>query len=163
MEFGKRSTFHTSNIRRAWTFLYTNLSAPPEGRFDNGNETIKRKAERQVFQARKRYKPRPAPLFSPFFSGKTEKNGPAEQCCLIAAQKPAAGGTPRFLRTRKLPLEAPRHSFFLFSLNRRKKPDSSAAASSSSTPETISGFWLQGSMNRSTAEPQQPLTVSFAP
>ena len=53
--------------------------------------------------------------------------------------------------------------FFLFSLSRRKKPDSSADASSSSTPETISGFWLHGSINRSTAEPQQPLTVSFAP
>ena len=28
---------------------------PPEGRFDDGNETTKRKTERQAFQARKRY------------------------------------------------------------------------------------------------------------
>ena len=55
----------------------------------------------------------PAPLFSPFFSGKTEKNGPPETHCAIPAQlKHAAGGVPRCSGTEKNgPAEqSPRHS-----------------------------------------------------
>ena len=55
--------FHTSNIQRARTKrlarrivrLGNPILRPPEGRFDDGNETTKRKTERQAFQARKRY------------------------------------------------------------------------------------------------------------
>ena len=55
--------FHTSNIQRARTKrlarrivrLGNPIGRPPEGRFDDGNETTKRKTERQTFQARKRY------------------------------------------------------------------------------------------------------------
>ena len=55
--------FHTSNIQRARTKrlalcivrLGNPILRPPEGRFDDGNETTKRKTERHSFQARKRY------------------------------------------------------------------------------------------------------------
>ena len=57
------SDFHTSNIQRAQKKRFARpivrlgnpILRPPEGRFDDGNETIKRKTERQAFQARKRY------------------------------------------------------------------------------------------------------------
>ena len=42
---------------------------------------------RYAFSARQRYFVSPAPLFSPFFSGKTEKNGPPEAQRAIPAQK----------------------------------------------------------------------------
>ena len=55
--------FHTSNIQRAQikrlapciVRLGNPIGRPPEGLFDDGNETTKRKTERQAFQARKRY------------------------------------------------------------------------------------------------------------
>ena len=55
--------FHTSNIQRAQKKRFARpivrlgnpILRPPEGRFDDGNETTKRKTERQAFQARKRY------------------------------------------------------------------------------------------------------------
>ena len=55
--------FHTSNIQRAQKKRFARpivrLGNPilrsPEGRFDDGDETTKRKTERQAFQARKRY------------------------------------------------------------------------------------------------------------
>ena len=59
-------------------FRQQKFCRPPEGRFDDGNETTRRKMKRQVFQARQRDSASPAPLFSPFFSGKTEKNWPSE-------------------------------------------------------------------------------------
>ena len=55
------------------------------------------------------------------------------------------------------------YSALRFSRNLLKNARSMAEHSSSSTPGTSSGFWLHGSMNRSTAEPQQPLVGSFAP
>ena len=70
-------------------------------------------AEAKCFFRRVSAIPRPAPLFSPFFSGKTEKNGPSETHCAIPAQlKHAAGGVPRCSGTEKNgPAEqSPRHS-----------------------------------------------------
>ena len=43
-----------------------------------------------LFQARQRDSAFPAPLFSPFFSGKTEKNGPPEASRAILTQKTSA-------------------------------------------------------------------------
>ena len=50
---------------------------------------------KMLFQARQRDSASPALLFSPFFSGKTEKNGPPEAQRAIPAQKrygPRSGG-----------------------------------------------------------------------
>ena len=79
MEFGRCSTFHTSNIRCAGTFLYAYLSAPPEGRSLRDALSADGAQKQNAFSARQRYKIVPALLFSSFFSGKTEKNGPAER------------------------------------------------------------------------------------
>jgi len=43
--------------------------------------------KQNAFQARQRDSASPAPFFSPFFSGKTEKNGPPEAHRAIPAQK----------------------------------------------------------------------------
>ena len=70
-------------------------------------------AEEKYFFRRDSAIPPPAPLFSPFFSGKTEKNGPPEAQRAIPAQlKHAAGGVPRCSGTEKNgPAEqSPRHS-----------------------------------------------------
>ena len=78
--------FHTSNIQRAQTKRLAlcivrsgnPILRPPEGRSDDGwcndkthNGTICFSGASALFRS-------PAPLFSPFFSGKTEKNGPPE-------------------------------------------------------------------------------------
>ena len=81
-------------------------------------------AEEKYFFRRDSAIPRPAPLFSPFFSGKTEKNGPPETHCAIPAQlKHAAGGVPRCSGTEKNgPAEqSPRYSG-AFEMHRRRRP-----------------------------------------
>ena len=70
--------FHTSNICRSTTFPAQKLSAPPEGRFDYGLCNDKTQKWNESFFRRETLFRIPAPLFSPFFSGKTEKNGPPE-------------------------------------------------------------------------------------
>ena len=99
----KISDFHMSNICRAETFPYTKLNAPPAGRFvyARSNDTTQ-KRNNMVFQARQRDSASPAPFFSPFFSGKTEKNGPSETHRAIPAQKrygPRSGGIGAANRT----------------------------------------------------------------
>ena len=88
------SEFHTSNIQRARTKRHTlrivrsgnPIGRPPEGRSlrdaPSVNGTQNQNAFRRVSAIL-----RPAPLFSPFFSGKTEKNGPPEAFCTVDAEK----------------------------------------------------------------------------
>ena len=51
----KYSTGAKKRFARPIVRLGNPILRPPEGRFDDGNETTKRKTERQAFQARKRY------------------------------------------------------------------------------------------------------------
>ena len=94
--------FHTSNIQRAQTKrlaryivrLGNPIRRPPEGRFDDGNETTKHKTERQAFQARKRYFVLRRLFFAYFF--------------LTSQKKYAAGGIPHRLVQKNEPPEASR-------------------------------------------------------
>ena len=60
LQEGRPIDFHTSNIQRVRTErsarccvrLGNPIGRPPEGRFDDGNETTKRTTERPAFQAR---------------------------------------------------------------------------------------------------------------
>ena len=95
LQEGRPFDFHTSNIQRARikrlarciVRLGNPIRRPPEGRFDDGNETTKRAQWNDKLFRRDSAISRPAPLFSPFFSGKTEKNGPPEASRAIPAQK----------------------------------------------------------------------------
>ena len=94
----------------------------------------------------------------------------AENACNFVIAYRAGGTCPTptlrrntILRKKQALLRLLFHSFLRFSRNLLKNALSIAEHSSSSTPGTTSGFWLHGSMNRSTAEPQQPLVGSFAP
>ena len=68
------------------------IRRPPEGRSDYGlcNENTQN-GTTSFFCATARFRS-PAPLFSPFFSGKTEKNGPSETHRTFGASEWAAGG-----------------------------------------------------------------------
>ena len=78
--------FHTSNIQRARTErlalcivrLGNPIRRPPEGRSDYGRCNNKTHSVSIYFSGATALFAFPAPLFSPFFSGKTEKNGPPE-------------------------------------------------------------------------------------
>ena len=68
---------------------------PPEGRFDDGNETTKRTTERFVFQARQRYFASPASLFCILFSDKPEKSMSAKRCRTNRCRKNGPSETSR--------------------------------------------------------------------
>ena len=55
LPYVKYSTGAKKRFARSIVRLGNPILRPPEGRFDDGNETTKRKTERQTFQARKRY------------------------------------------------------------------------------------------------------------
>ena len=57
----------------------TRFYGRPKGVLTTETERQNAQNNELIYQARQRYFASPAPLFSPFFSGKTEKNGPAEQ------------------------------------------------------------------------------------
>ena len=87
LQEGRPFDFHTSNIQRAQTKrlapcivrLGNPIRRPPEGRLDYGLCNENTYNATTCLSGAKRDSASPAPLFSPFFSGKTEKNGPAEQ------------------------------------------------------------------------------------
>ena len=82
--------FHTSNIQRARmkrlarpiVHLGNPILKPPEGRLDYGRCNDKTHNGTICFSGATARFRSPAPLFSPFFSGKTEKNGPPEAASL---------------------------------------------------------------------------------
>ena len=92
----------------------------------------------------------PAPLFSPFFSGKTEKNGPPEAICAILAQKKArcARSGPKRKNQRRIPQHSRTSVSLLLSVKRRLSVFSAAsgirersrlqASPSLLTPEPVS-------------------------
>ena len=105
--------FTGKNICLSRFFRRQKFCGPPEGRSDYGRRNDETQDGANRFIRRDSAIPRPAPLFSPFFSDKTEKNGPSETHCAIPAQlKHAAGGAPRCSGTEKNgPAEqSPRHS-----------------------------------------------------
>ena len=79
--------FHTSNIQRARTErlaqrivrLGNPIRRPPEGRSLRDAPSVNGIQKQNAFSGATAPFASPAPLFSPFFSGKTEKNGPAER------------------------------------------------------------------------------------
>ena len=78
--------FHTSNIQRAQTKRLVRrvvrsgnpILRPPEGRSLPGALSVNGTQKQSAFSGATAPFASPAPLFSPFFSGKTEKNGPPE-------------------------------------------------------------------------------------
>jgi hypothetical protein len=87
--------FHTSNIQRARTKrlalcivrLGNPIRRPPEGRSLRDAPSVNGIQKQNVFSGASALFRTPAPLFSPFFSGKTEKNGPPEAFCTVGAEK----------------------------------------------------------------------------
>ena len=87
--------FHTSNIQRARTKRLVlcivrsgnPIKRPPEGRSLRDAPSVNGIQKQNVFSGASALFRTPAPLFSPFFSGKTEKNGPPEAQRAIPAQK----------------------------------------------------------------------------
>ena len=63
------------------------IRRPPEGRLDYGNETTKRRTERFVFQARKRYFVPQRLFFAYFFLTSQKKVCPRSDAAPIAAEK----------------------------------------------------------------------------
>ena len=99
--------FHTSNIQRAQAKrlarrivrLGNPILRPPEGRFDDGNETTKRKTERQAFQARKRYFASSV-SFCILFSDKPEKSMSAKRYSTNWVQKGGCNAIPASISRR---------------------------------------------------------------
>ena len=104
LQKGRPIDFHTSNIQRAQTKrlvlpivrLGDPIGRPPEGRSDDGRRNDKTHNGTNCFIRRVSAISRPAPLFSPFFSGKTEKNGPAEQSPHRLVQKNGPSAHPKW-------------------------------------------------------------------
>jgi hypothetical protein len=99
--------FHTSNIQRARikrlarpiVRLGNPIGRPPEGRFDDGNETTKHKTERQAFQARKRYFASSV-SFCILFSDKPEKSMSAKRYRTNWVQKGGCNAIPASISRR---------------------------------------------------------------
>ena len=99
--------FHTSNIQRAQKKRFARpivrlgnpILRPPEGRFDDGNETTKRKTERQAFQARKRYFASSV-SFCILFSDKPEKSMSAKRYSTNWVQKGGCNAIPASISRR---------------------------------------------------------------
>ena len=95
LQEGRPFDFHTSNIQRAQTKrlaryivrLGNPIRRPPEGRSLPGALSVNGTQKQSAFSGATAPFASPAPLFSPFFSGKTEKNGPPEAFRAIPAQK----------------------------------------------------------------------------
>ena len=71
------------------------IKRPPEGRSLRDAPSVNGTQKQNAFSGASALFRTPAPLFSPFFSGKTEKNGPPEAQRAIPAQKrygPRSGG-----------------------------------------------------------------------
>ena len=87
--------FHTSNIQRAQTKrrarcivrLGNPIGRPPKGRSLPGALSVNGMQKQNAFSGATAPFASPAPLFSPFFSGKTEKNGPPEATCAFGASE----------------------------------------------------------------------------
>ena len=87
--------FYTSNIQRAQTKRFVRrivrlgnpISRPPEGRSLRDAPSVNGIQKQNVFSGASALFRTPAPLFSPFFSGKTEKNGPSETTCAFGASE----------------------------------------------------------------------------
>ena len=94
------SKFHTSNIQRAQmrrparriVRLGNLIGQPPEGRSLRDAPSVNGIQKQNAFSGATALFRTPAPLFSPFFSGKTEKNGPSETHRAFGASEWAAGG-----------------------------------------------------------------------
>jgi len=63
------------------------IKRPPEGRSLRDAPSVNGIQKQNVFSGASALFRTPAPLFSPFFSGKTEKNGPPEAFCTVDAEK----------------------------------------------------------------------------
>ena len=114
--------FHTSNIQRARTErlalcivrLGNPIRRPPEGRSLWDAPSVNGTQKQNAFSGATALFAFPAPLFSPFFSGKTEKNGPSETTC-------AFGASEMGLRRRKeWASGAKKHAFGVQIKNRRR-------------------------------------------
>ena len=87
--------FHTSNIQRARmkrlalciVRLGNPIGRPPKGRFSRDARSVNGTQNQNAFSGATALFAFPAPLFSPFFSGKTEKNGPSEATCAFGASE----------------------------------------------------------------------------
>ena len=110
--------FHTSNIQRAQAKrlarpivrLGNPISRPPEGRFSRDARSVNGTQKQNAFSGATALFAFPAPLFFPFFSGKTEKNGPSETTCAFGAyemhhhrgtKNPAGGGWVSFIQNQR--------------------------------------------------------------
>ena len=98
ISYVKYSTGANETIRTAYRALGKPDSTAARRAFLAGRTIGEWHAESKCLFRRVSAISRPAPLFSPFFSGKTEKNGPPEASSAIPAHsKCTAGGIPHQL------------------------------------------------------------------
>ena len=73
----------------------TRFDSRPKGVLTTETKRQNAQSNELVYQARQRYFASPAPLFSPFFSGKTEKNGPPEASRIDWCRKNGLSAQPK--------------------------------------------------------------------